>query len=228
MVPPGPGSPTRQLSLGTPTLAVLGVMAFLTLTGSGVFAAATTNYVAVAADRLADAQRSILALNDTVSSLRSNAAAALAKTLPPSDMLMPVNGPITSRYSRSRLHPLLNFFRAHKGIDVGAASGTRIAAPAAGRVLSVGRNLGYGLVIDVGHSGGVVTRYAHCRSALVKEGDSVSAGQAIGLVGSTGLATGPHLHFEVLVRGKSVDPIRFLASTHDSSGAAIRAFLEKH
>src|SRR6185436_2228543 len=132
MVPPGPGSPTRQMSLGTPTLAILGVLAFLTLTGSGVFAAATTNSVSMAADRLADAQRSILALNDTVSSLRQNAMAALAKTLPPSDMIMPVNGPITSQYSRSRFHPLLQFFRAHKGIDVAAASGTRIVAPAAG------------------------------------------------------------------------------------------------
>jgi murein DD-endopeptidase MepM/ murein hydrolase activator NlpD len=216
------------MSLGTPTLAIIGVLAFLTLTGSGVFAAATTNNVAMAADRLAEAERSILALSDTVSSLRQNAMAALAKTLPPSDMIMPVNGPITSQYSRSRFHPLLQFFRAHKGIDVAAASGTRIVAPAAGRVLSVDRHLGYGLVVDVGHSGGVITRYAHLQRALVKDGDSVAAGQAIAQVGMSGLTTGPHLHFEVLVRGRSVDPIKFLASTHDSSGAAIRAFLEKH
>jgi murein DD-endopeptidase MepM/ murein hydrolase activator NlpD len=72
---------------------------------------------------------------------------------------------------------------------------------------------GFGLVVELVHSGGVVTRFAHCRSALVKPGDRVQAGQAIATVGSSGLATAPHLHFEVLVRGRAVDPVRFLAQT---------------
>jgi len=224
MVPPGPSSPPRQMSLGTPALAFIGVLAFCAVTASGVVAAATSNSVSLAADRLAEAQRSILALNDTVHSLRTNAMAALVKSLPPVDMIMPVNGPITSQYARSRLHPLLQLFRAHRGIDVGAPSGTRIVAPAGGTVRSVGRHLGYGLTIDVEHTGGVVTRYAHCKSSLVRVGDSVVVGQTIGLVGSSGLTTGPHLHFEVLVRGKSVDPVKFLASTRDTTGtAAVRA-----
>ena len=70
-------------------------------------------------------------------------------------------------------------------------------------------------------SGGIVTRYAHCRSALVQRGDTVSMGQAIATVGSSGLATAPHLHFEVLVNGKPVDPINFIASTHVASDNAV-------
>ena len=73
--------------------------------------------------------------------------------------------------------------------------------------------VGYGLVVELVHSGGVVTRYAHCRSALVKPGERVTMGQAIATVGSSGLATAPHLHFEVLLRGSPVDPVKFLAGT---------------
>jgi len=79
---------------------------------------------------------------------------------------------------------------------------------------------------------GVMASFARIEASRIGpsliDGDSVAAGQQIAMVGMSGLTTGPHLHFEVLVRGRSVDPIRFLASTHDSSGAAIRAFLEKH
>jgi murein DD-endopeptidase MepM/ murein hydrolase activator NlpD len=77
--------------------------------------------------------------------------------------------------------------------------------------------LGYGLMIEMVHSGGVVTRYAHCRAALVQRGDTVSMGQAIGTVGASGLATAPHLHFEVFVNGNAVDPIKFIASTHHTT-----------
>jgi murein DD-endopeptidase MepM/ murein hydrolase activator NlpD len=69
-------------------------------------------------------------------------------------------------------------------------------------------------VIELAHNGGVVTRYAHCRTALVKAGDHVEKGQVIGLVGASGLATAPHLHFEVLVKGSQVDPMKFIAASH--------------
>jgi murein DD-endopeptidase MepM/ murein hydrolase activator NlpD len=128
-------------------------------------------------------------------------------------MIMPVVGTITSRFSRSRFHPILQIFRAHRGVDLSAPAGTRIVAPAAGTVSAVGRRFGFGLTVEVVHSGGVVTRYAHCRSSLVRRGDQVTMGQPIATVGASGLATAPHLHFEVLVRGTAVDPIKFLATT---------------
>jgi murein DD-endopeptidase MepM/ murein hydrolase activator NlpD len=128
-------------------------------------------------------------------------------------MMMPINGEITSRFSRSRFHPILEVFRAHRGVDLGAPEGTPVKAPAAGHVASVGRRLGYGLVIEMVHSGGVVTRYAHLHSAIVRAGDDVTMGQPIGAVGESGLATAPHLHFEVWVKGTAVDPVKFVAAT---------------
>ena len=107
-----------------------------------------------------------------------------------------------------------DFSRSPRRRSVGDRPGTRIVAPASGHVTSVGWRLGYGLTLELAHSGGVVTRYAHLRSAIVHRGDSVTIGQGIAAVGASGLATAPHLHFEVLVHGNNVDPIKFLASTH--------------
>jgi murein DD-endopeptidase MepM/ murein hydrolase activator NlpD len=76
--------------------------------------------------------------------------------------------------------------------------------------------MGYGITVEMEHSGEVVTLFSHCDKALVKVGDRVNAGDIIARVGSTGLATGPHVHFEVKRAGRSVDPIRFLAETRDS------------
>jgi murein DD-endopeptidase MepM/ murein hydrolase activator NlpD len=193
------------------------LLVLATVGGSALWAAAGTNAAALAADRLAEAQRSILALHDTVVSLRTVARAEAARNLPPVDMIMPVSGEVTSRFSRARFHPVLQLFRAHRGVDLSAPMGTRVVAPAMGRVRAVGWRLGYGLTVELQHSGGVVTRYAHLRSAYVHRGDSVALGQAFAAVGTSGLSTGPHLHFEVLVAGKAVDPIKFLASTRDST-----------
>ncbi len=182
---------------------------------------ATSDDAEFLADRLAAEQRLSAALDDTVQSMRMAALAAEAAKVPPVGMTMPINGAITSQFSRSRFHPILQIFRAHRGVDLAAPMGTRIAAPAAGRVASVDRELGYGLVIQMVHSGGVVTRYAHLRSALVQRGDSIAMGQTIATVGESGLATAPHLHFEVWVKGVAVDPIRFIASTHMAPVASV-------
>jgi murein DD-endopeptidase MepM/ murein hydrolase activator NlpD len=186
---------------------------------SGLWMAAGANAAAVAADRLAEAQRSILALHDTVASLRTVAWTEAAKKRPPVDMIMPVAGEVTSRFSRARFHPVLQLFRAHRGVDLSAPIGTRVVAPASGTVRSVGWRIGYGLTVELEHNGGVVTRYAHLRSAYVRRGDQVAMGTAIAAVGTSGLSTGPHLHFEVIVKGRAVDPIKFLASTHDSTSS---------
>ncbi len=122
---------------------------------------------------------------------------------------LPVIGAIASRFSRARRHPLLHIIRPHLGIDVAAPRGTPITAPAAGVVSFVGRKFGFGLVVEIDHGNGVTTRYAHCGRALVNEGARVAHGVAIATVGTSGLSTGPHLHYEALVHGHQVDPLRF-------------------
>ena len=122
---------------------------------------------------------------------------------------LPVIGAIVSGFSSSRRHPILHILRPHLGIDIAAVRGTNVAAPADGRVTYVGRRFSYGLTVELEHAGGVTTRYAHLRAALVHEGQSVVRGAAIATVGSSGLTTGPHLHYEVAVNGQPVDPLRF-------------------
>jgi murein DD-endopeptidase MepM/ murein hydrolase activator NlpD len=147
---------------------------------------------------------------------------ATGEDLSPSIMeSLPVVGEITSRFARSRRHPLLGVVRKHAGIDIAAAAGTPITAPAPGRVSFSGRKFGYGNVVDIDHGNGVLTRYAHCRALMVREGDEVAAGAVIATVGRSGLATAPHLHYEVLVRGKNVNPLRTpLASLLDGKQPA--------
>ena len=122
---------------------------------------------------------------------------------------LPVIGAIASRFSRARRHPLLHVIRPHLGVDVAAPRGTTITAPSPGRVSYVGRKFGFGLVVEIQHRDGVSTRYAHLGRAMVSEGDQVTRGMAIATVGTSGLSTGPHLHYEVLVHGHQVDPLRF-------------------
>jgi murein DD-endopeptidase MepM/ murein hydrolase activator NlpD len=122
---------------------------------------------------------------------------------------LPVNGTITSDFSTSRRHPLLGISRPHLGIDITAPRGSRISAPAAGRVSFVGWKFQLGLLVEIQHPNGIVTRYAHCRMALVKTGDRVVRGAMIATVGSSGLTTGPHLHYEVWRQGTAINPLRF-------------------
>jgi murein DD-endopeptidase MepM/ murein hydrolase activator NlpD len=138
---------------------------------------------------------------------------------------LPVIGSIASRFSRSRRHPLLHVVRPHLGIDVAARRGTQITAPAPGRVAFVGRKFGFGLVVEIDHGNGVLTRYAHCGSSLVSAGARVERGVPIATVGTSGLATGPHLHYEVLVNGRQVDPLRYklVQPSADTSAAAVPA-----
>lgn len=113
-----------------------------------------------------------------------------------------------------RRHPVLGIRRAHKGMDYAAASGTPIRTVGEGTVIFAGRKGGYGNALEVRHRNGYVTRYGHMRGFArgIRRGSHVSIGQTIGFVGMTGLASGPHLHFEVLVNGAQRDPRRALAS----------------
>lgn len=114
-----------------------------------------------------------------------------------------------------RMHPVYNTWKYHSGIDIAASSGTNVVAAASGTViLSVDYgNASYGECIVIDHGGGVTTLYGHMirGSRRVSVGDTVSAGQVIGLVGSTGVSTGPHLHFEVRENGVCVDPLGYLS-----------------
>ncbi len=109
-----------------------------------------------------------------------------------------------------RKDPLLGTPAMHSGMDFRAPTGAEILAAAAGTVVSAGWNGGYGRMVEVRHADGFTTRYAHMSKILVKTGDEVSAGQAIGKVGSSGRSTGPHLHYEVHRHGKALNPVRFL------------------
>jgi murein DD-endopeptidase MepM/ murein hydrolase activator NlpD len=125
---------------------------------------------------------------------------------------MPTRGWLTSAFTSMRAHPILHYARPHEGIDVSAPMGTPIEAPAAGRVAQAGWQAGYGNVVLIDHGFGLQTKYAHASRLLVKTGDRVQRGQRVALVGSTGLSTGPHLHYEVHVDGRPVDPLRYVLS----------------
>ncbi len=189
--------------------------------------------VAALRDRLESAERDLGVLSDSLArvsvkaeavlSVREAAAAAAAassaraRSAPSSGRrgfalgaALPVNGRVTSRFAPRRMHPVLMINRPHRGLDIAAPSGTPVRAPADGRVTRVAREFGYGLVVFIDHGGGVTSRYAHLRSAQVTNGQRVTASTRIGTVGSSGLATAPHLHYEVRVRGQAVDPLRTL------------------
>ncbi len=124
--------------------------------------------------------------------------------------VMPTQGWLVSNFTRRRLHPLLGYVRPHLGIDVRAPRGTAVEAPAAGTVVYAGWEGSYGWTVDIDHGWGIVTRYAHTSKMFVRPGERVQRGDVIALVGSTGLAEGPHLHYEVRVNGLPVDPLRFV------------------
>ena len=126
--------------------------------------------------------------------------------------IMPTPGWLTSQFSRSRNHPLLHISRPHEGIDVAAPMGAPIIAPASGVVVRVAYENGYGNTLEIDHGNGIVTRYAHCSRIDVKGGQRVTRGQTIAAVGSTGLATGPHLHYEIHINGKVVNPLTYVLS----------------
>lgn len=123
--------------------------------------------------------------------------------------IYPTAGEITSGYGW-RVHPLLGYQRFHAGIDFGADYGTSIHAADSGTVIFAGWYGGYGNAVIVDHGNGLTSLYAHSSELYVAEGQTVQRGQAIAAVGSTGLSTGPHLHFEVRQNGEPVDPMAYL------------------
>jgi hypothetical protein len=223
IVPPNPLRKTRAVHIGRRhvrvALAIAGLCT-LTMAGLGVVVFSDSLQVTATADELADAHQMILTLTDSLQSMSdldvpdegegAKNVSAHTAARPAHGITLPAIGPITSRFSRSRWHPILRIFRPHKGVDVAAPYGSNITAPAAGRVSFVGRKLGDGLMVELDHGAGVTSRYAHCSAVKVKVGDFVSFGDVIAAVGSSGLSTAAHVHFEVRVRGEPVDPLKYL------------------
>ena len=116
---------------------------------------------------------------------------------------------ITSSFGYRR-DPLNNRAAMHRGVDFRGAIGAAIYAAADGRVSFVGRKGGYGNVVEVRHGNGLLTRYAHMSQFAARVGDKVEAGQVIGAIGNTGRSTGPHLHFEVHLHNRAINPRPFL------------------
>lgn len=136
----------------------------------------------------------------------------------------PVAGRITSGFGMRR-HPVLGYMRMHKGMDFGAPWGTPIYAAIDGVVQLAGRSSGYGNFVKINHGNGLQSGYGHMSRIAARVGQRVSRGQLIGYVGSTGMSTGPHLHFEIWKNGVSVNPRGLsFSSVQQLSGQALRNF----
>ncbi len=135
---------------------------------------------------------------------------------------------ISSYFSKRRFHPILKKYRAHAGVDYAARPGTPILSAGDGKVIYMGFNRGYGKLIKVQHAEGYSTFYAHQKSfhKKIKRGSRVKKGQVIGYIGSTGLSTGPHLHFGLYRDGTAVDPLRVIqVATKKLRGGKKKAFI---
>ncbi len=139
------------------------------------------------------------------------------------------NARISSYFTKKRFHPILKKYRAHLGVDYAARRGTPIVAAGDGRISFIGRNRGYGNLIKIRHADGYTTLYAHQKSFRrgMKRGKYVKKGQTIGYVGSTGLSTGPHLHFGLYKHGRAINPLRVVqVTTKKLKGKAKKSFLK--
>jgi len=123
--------------------------------------------------------------------------------------IWPTKGWLSSRFGY-RISPFTERKEMHKGIDISTRLGTPIVAPADGIVIKTGWNGSFGRMISIRHGNGYVTKYAHLKKILVKKGQAVKRGTKLGLVGQTGRSTGPHLHYEVHLKGVPLNPLRYI------------------
>ena len=121
----------------------------------------------------------------------------------------PTKGWVSSRFGY-RISPFTNEKEFHSGLDISSRMGTSIISPSDGVVASIGKSYGYGNTIIINHGYGLKTKYAHLDKSLVKKGEAVKRGQQIALMGNSGRSTGPHLHYEVQLKGVPVNPLRYI------------------
>lgn len=148
------------------------------------------------------------------------------RTLRRSFLRTPLDGARVSSGFGLRSHPVLGFNRMHQGIDFAAPTGTPVYAAADGIVVAAKREGGYGLMVRLRHAGGTETRYAHLSrfGRGITSGRRVRQGDVIGAVGSTGMSTGPHLHYEVIAQGRPVNPARHVQPATRLAGAELNAY----
>jgi murein DD-endopeptidase MepM/ murein hydrolase activator NlpD len=147
------------------------------------------------AESLAEASDSLMAHQDLLESTPS---------------IFPVAGVLSSRFSESRFHPIHHQSLPHEGVDLSAPRGTPILAAAKGMVTYAGWRAGLGYMVEIDHGYGFVTRYGHASRLLVRRGQQVTRGEVIAQVGSSGISTSPHLHYEVRVGGRPVNPLNYV------------------
>ena len=147
------------------------------------------------AESLAEASDSLMAHNELLQSTPS---------------ILPAAGVLSSRFSASRFHPIHHEALPHEGVDISAPQGTPILAAAKGVVTFAGVMSGLGNTVEIDHGFGYVTRYGHASKLLVRQGQEVARGEVIAQVGSTGISTSSHLHYEVRIRGKAVNPMNYV------------------
>ncbi len=133
------------------------------------------------------------------------------------DEVSPAGRPIKrgwiSSYYGMRTDPFTGRREHHKGMDLAGKEGSEVISVGAGVVTWAGDRYGYGKLVEVNHGNGYATRYGHSKQVLVQAGDAVKKGQVLALMGSTGRSTGPHVHFEVLYKGKAVDPKKYILAS---------------
>ena len=131
-----------------------------------------------------------------------------------------LEGRITSWFGR-RIHPVRGTPDNHEGIDISAKMGTPVYAAADGIIVKARRAIGYGNLIQIDHQMGFVTKYGHLSKIIVREGQTVKRGDKIGEVGMTGVATAPHLHYEILYNGKHFNPIDYYWDDYETNKLAV-------
>lgn len=149
-------------------------------------------------------------------------------SLPPPTgrFVWPVEGRVTSSFG-TRVHPVYGDTRRHNGIDIAVPQGTPVHASADGIVRFAGQEGGFGLLVVIDHGGGIMTFYGHNSELRVKAGDRVSQGDVIAFAGSTGLSTGPHVHFEIRVNGEPKDPVEVVAGGRDIAPERLAALFQE-
>ena len=161
------------------------------------------------------AQTQVASSKDSATPSQKSSKVASAKTSKNTQQrsrarfIMPMEGKVTSGFGY-RTHPMGGGRKFHNGIDIAAPHGTSIKAAAAGKVIFAGTKWSLGNMVTIQHTSGYKTFYSHMSKILVKKGERVKQGQVIGREGSSGISTGPHLHFSILRYGKYLDPARYL------------------
>lgn len=142
--------------------------------------------------------------------IAGDSLASKVELLESTPSILPTSGWLSSRFNRARVHPIHNEARPHYGVDISADHGTPILAAAKGRVTRAGWVPGLGQMVEIDHGFGYVTRYGHASKLHVRRGQEVNRGQLIAQVGATGIATGPHLHYEIHQDGVPKNPLDFV------------------